>query len=251
MQTSDTSGEDQCQEETPALSERRDRRRGMVMITIMIVSLVTMMIISVLINQFLTTEGRAVEQLLADSRFYWAMDGHATLVLSQAAARDDSAAGAVASLCGNGITCTNDADRLTEVKNLPDVQVTGAPPTTLRWDYDLAGAVTTKQFDTFIQDPGADINDTDTGTNDGRMFLTVSIPATNTTTGLPIGSFFWRDIFGVGAASDMRINQLRISFCTGAVGTSCSTTALLSGTPAPNEPADSGKNLITNVTRPR
>ena len=114
-------------------------------------------------------------------------------------------------------------------------------PVTLGWNYDLAGDPgSTKQFDTFIQDPVTgtiNIDDPDTGTDDGRLFLTVSI------LGNTMGSFFWQDIFGVGAANNMRLNLFRVSFCVGVLFGPIPATCPGSG--------NSGISLITNVIRPR
>ncbi len=165
----------------------------MVMITIMIVSLATMLIVATLINHYATTEGRAIEQLLADSRFYWAMEGTANLLLSQVVSPDG---------LRNDGACNDDAEREVNLRNLAKVA-------NITWDYDLANWGATlvntnndpaRQFQTSLT--GADIADTDPDTEDGRMSLTVSIPAA--------GRFFWQDVLGLGGANVFAVNHFQV-----------------------------------------
>lgn len=66
-------------------TKRRDRQRGAVLITVMVFMAFIMLFGSVFINHVLTGENDEVERLLADTRAYWAMNGHLNYMLSRAA----------------------------------------------------------------------------------------------------------------------------------------------------------------------
>lgn len=64
---------------------RRDRQRGAVLITVMVLMAFMMLFGATFINHVLTSESDEVERLLADTRAYWAMNGHLNYMLSRAA----------------------------------------------------------------------------------------------------------------------------------------------------------------------
>ncbi|MEO5373009.1 MAG: hypothetical protein H7840_01890 [Alphaproteobacteria bacterium] len=217
------------------------RNPGMVLVTIMVVSLACMMVVSVLINQVAVIEARAVEQLLWDSRFYWAMDGHTSLVLSQGANKLSTG-----QLCGG--VCTSEATRVTNINTI------AGNSGSVTWSY---GTDTTKQFITTTSGSGCGAAATvDNSGNCGAVDYTP--PSSNIGTLLfgtrvadwtnGAGSFIKDEVFGAStlAAMDKVINPLLTYFCissTSACGIPPNDPTL---TPEPNP----SRIYITKVTRP-
>lgn len=68
----------------PALVTRHLHQGGNILITVIIVMLVTTLLAGAIVQHFLVSEARAVEESLAKVRVYWAMSGHANYVHSRA-----------------------------------------------------------------------------------------------------------------------------------------------------------------------
>lgn len=66
-------------------ARRRQRQRGAVLITVMVLMAFMMLFGATFINHVLTSESDEVERLLADTRAYWAMNGQLNYMLSRAA----------------------------------------------------------------------------------------------------------------------------------------------------------------------
>lgn len=109
---------------------RRRRQRGVAMITIMVVMVITMLIASTLVNHLAVQEAHAIEQHLAEVRAHWAMVGHVNYVLSRARYRhhlpapepgvpDPPPPPPPPDLCNTGTgVCADSLERLTAVANL-------------------------------------------------------------------------------------------------------------------------------------
>ncbi|MFN3075823.1 MAG: hypothetical protein ABT940_02875 [Alphaproteobacteria bacterium] len=228
----------------------RQRQRGVVLATVMVVMLLTMMIVSVLVNQYAEVESRAIEQLLWQTRFYWAMDGHANLFLSQAANQTN--------LCST--TCVSDVNRLTDTYNPPrNISLTRLPaavdPATnaaavLVWSY-TAGGAAEKTFTTTLVSTSTIAGITTpngvakappgSAATDGKFFLLASTGG--------FSPFLWSTVFAASTQASLGVNGLQVEFCVGVpagnIPTQCPGT---SNTLTANSLL--GRNLITNVTRP-
>lgn len=62
----------------------RERQRGVVLISVMVFMALLLLFTGGFVNHVLSSEARAVEELLADTRAYWAMNGHVNYMLSRA-----------------------------------------------------------------------------------------------------------------------------------------------------------------------
>lgn len=62
----------------------RDRQRGAILISVMVFMALLLLFTGGFVNHVLSSEARAVEELLADTRAYWAMNGHVNYMLSRA-----------------------------------------------------------------------------------------------------------------------------------------------------------------------
>ncbi|MBF0561988.1 MAG: hypothetical protein HQL37_08190 [Alphaproteobacteria bacterium] len=210
------------------------------LITIMIVAMATMMLVGVLINQFLVAEARDVEQLLADSRFYWAMDGHAAYLLSEAAVTD--------AICGTNTTCAADTNRETSLNNL-------SAKNPLNWSYSISNINSTinptsctndnKCFQTTVSKLTADTSDTKggiTSASGGSLYAQFK-----TTFASNYGSLFWQNIFDLGnngwQSLNSTIHPLNVYFRIGIA-------ADPSFSSCPSTSTECGLNYITKVTRP-
>lgn len=63
----------------------RERQQGSVLVAVMVFMALLMLFASTLINHLMVTEADDVESLLAETRVYWAMNGHLNYMLSRAA----------------------------------------------------------------------------------------------------------------------------------------------------------------------
>lgn len=71
----------------------RERQQGSVIIAVMVFMALLMLFATTLINHLLVSEADDVESLLAETRVYWAMNGHLNYMLSRAAAQGLCAGG--------------------------------------------------------------------------------------------------------------------------------------------------------------
>lgn len=65
----------------------RERQQGSVLVAVMVFMALLMLFATTLINHLLVSEAEEVESLLAETRVYWAMNGHLNYMLSRAAAQ--------------------------------------------------------------------------------------------------------------------------------------------------------------------
>ncbi|MBF0332332.1 MAG: hypothetical protein HQL40_01640 [Alphaproteobacteria bacterium] len=91
----------------------RGRQKGTVILTVMMVTLLIMFMASGLVNAYHGIEVRAIESNLAEARLYWAMHGQLDHMLSAIRYRK-----ALNGLCGTGVACVDDAERLTNVNTV-------------------------------------------------------------------------------------------------------------------------------------
>ncbi len=71
----------------------RERQQGSVLVAVMVFMALLMLFATTLINHLMVTEADDVESLLAETRVYWAMNGHLNYMLSRAAAQGLCAGG--------------------------------------------------------------------------------------------------------------------------------------------------------------
>lgn len=62
----------------------RERQRGAILISVMVFMALLLLFTGGFVNHVLSSEAQAVEELLADTRAYWAMNGHVNYMLSRA-----------------------------------------------------------------------------------------------------------------------------------------------------------------------
>ncbi|HRJ60204.1 MAG TPA: hypothetical protein PKZ99_03395, partial [Azospirillaceae bacterium] len=105
-----------------AAKKRRDGQRGAVLITVMVFMAFMMLFGAGFINHVLTSESDEVERLLADTRAYWAMNGHLNYMLSRAAFQGLCAAGL------KGADQTTNAAAACTTENTDDGATTGTYP---------------------------------------------------------------------------------------------------------------------------
>lgn len=65
----------------------RERQQGSILVAVMVFMALLMLFATTLINHLLVSEAEEVESLLAETRVYWAMNGHLNYMLSRAAAQ--------------------------------------------------------------------------------------------------------------------------------------------------------------------
>lgn len=85
------------------------RSRGSVVLTVTAVGLFAMLLASQLVNHYVVSEARAVEESLAKVRVYWAAMGHVNYALSRAWREG---------LCDG--TCNDDDDRAADIRRFLD-----------------------------------------------------------------------------------------------------------------------------------
>lgn len=174
---------------------RRRRQRGAVLVTIMVVTAISMLIVSMLVNHLALQEALTIEQHLAETRVHWAKVGHMNYILSRAWRNHNV-------LCGAGGTCDgdpspdDDGPRRTALEALAiELQTQGG--TTRRWLYgEYAG-------NTYYVDVSTTVTDANAAVVDGRMrfLLTMTgVGAFDALKGLKVANL-WVDICLVDGAA--------------------------------------------------
>lgn len=121
----------------------RDRQRGSVLVPVMVFMALLMLFGGTLVNHVLTAEAVEVEALLAETRAYWAMNGHLNYMLSRAAGQGLCAgtklttqAANAALGCAGGDSDGTTGSRAGSLQDYLDAEIqTAGSPAGLSWYY--------------------------------------------------------------------------------------------------------------------